>query len=250
MNLPPITPAQIKILLLIYQFRFLNRLHIQSLLKHKDPHRIKSWLTDLTTKEYLTRIYSNKFPENTKPAIYHLNLKSKKYLKQHEQINNKLLNRVYREKIRSRAFIDHYLFLADIYLSLISQNNENKDKLHFYTKTQLTEHSYLLRPLPDAYIALTDEGSKTKRYFIEIFEDQVPRFVVRKRIEQYIEYFESKEWETQTKNPFPIILLVCPNETGKKYISRFITKILEEDIVGIVFSLTTREEVQKEGVKL
>ncbi len=56
MTIPYITPKQQEIPKLINKFRFLNRLHIQKILNHKDKRRINSWLKDLVTKEYLEKV--------------------------------------------------------------------------------------------------------------------------------------------------------------------------------------------------
>ena len=95
------TPKQLNILLLLYRFRFLNRIQIQKLLNHKDPRRINTWLKDLTGKTIIGRHYSTKLKENTKPAIYYLMTKSKSLLIDQNGVDNKLLlKRIYREKIR------------------------------------------------------------------------------------------------------------------------------------------------------
>ncbi len=95
-----ITPKQFQILLLLYRFRFLDRTHIQRLLNHKDRKRINAWLKDLTNKNIISRKYSQKLKENTKPAIYCLATKSRKLLLNHPDINEKILKRVYRDKTR------------------------------------------------------------------------------------------------------------------------------------------------------
>ena len=151
-----ITPKQLDILFLIYRFRFLDRKHIQQFLNHKDPRRIKSWLKDLVDKKVLGRKYSRKLGENIKPAIYFLSTKSKRILEVKKGIEEKLLDRVYREKTRSQKFINHNLFLTDVYFYLNSLAKQNKSKLHFYTKTDLINHNYLPLPLPDAYIAIKE----------------------------------------------------------------------------------------------
>ena len=70
MTIPYITPKQQEIPKLIYKFRFLNRIQIQTLLNHKDKRRINSWLKDLSEKEYRKWHYSKTFGENTKHTIY------------------------------------------------------------------------------------------------------------------------------------------------------------------------------------
>ena len=47
MTIPYITSKQQEIPKLGYQFRFLNRLHIQNIMKHKNYKRIRVWLKDL-----------------------------------------------------------------------------------------------------------------------------------------------------------------------------------------------------------
>ena len=46
MKLPKLTPKQQNILVLLYQYRFLNRIQIQTLMGHKDYRRINAWLAD------------------------------------------------------------------------------------------------------------------------------------------------------------------------------------------------------------
>ena len=115
------TPKQLNILLLLYRFRFLNRIQIQKLLNHKDPRRINTWLKDLTDRNIIGRKYSTKLLDNTKPAIYHLATKSRSILLTQPNISEKLLKRVYREKVRSEKLINHCLLVADIYFLLNKQ---------------------------------------------------------------------------------------------------------------------------------
>ena len=239
-----ITPKQLDILFLIYRFRFLDRKHIQQFLNHKDPRRIKSWLKDLVDKKVLGRKYSRKLGENIKPAIYFLSTKSKRILEGKKEVEEKLLDRVYREKTRSQKFINHNLFLTDVYFYLNSLAKQNKSKLHFYTKTDLINHKYLPLPLPDAYIAIK-EGKNTKRYFLDVIDEGTPRFVLRKRISQYLEFYKRDLWQKRTNHPFPSILLICPDQLIKEFLNKFIPKILEEEAEDdIPFYLTTKNMVK------
>ncbi len=240
MEATSITPKQLDILFLIYRFRFLDRKHIQQFLNHKDPRRIKSWLKDLVDKKVLGRKYSRKLGENIKPAVYFLSTKSKRILEVRQETEEKLLKRVYREKARSQKFINHHLFLTDVYFYLSSLTQKNKSKLYFYTKTDLINHEYLPLPLPDTYIAIK-EGKNTKRYFLEVIDEGTPRFMLRKRISQYLEFYKSDLWQERTNHPFPSILLICPDQSIKEFLNRFIPKFLEEEAENdIFFYLTTR----------
>lgn len=210
---------------------------------------MKSWLKNLYDNGCVGRIYSRTIDDGNKPAIYYLNLKSRNILKNRERINAKLLNRVYREKLRSKVFIEHCLFIADIYLHLVASTDTQKVKLQFFTQTDLYGVDYLLNPLPTAYIVIIN-SKLTHRYFLEVIEEGVPRFVLRSRIRQYIEYHEEGTWETNTNHPFPRVLTVCPNIQTLTYLKRLILRSLEEEgETDISFYLTTKLKIIINGVK-
>ncbi len=242
-----VTPKQLTILLLLYRFRFLNRIQIQKLLNHKSPRRINTWLKDLTERNIVGRKYSNKLLSNTRPAIYCLATKSRKILLTRPNIQEKLLRRVYRDKTRSNRLIDHCVFLADIYFHLLEQTKDKK--LHFFTKTDLATHYYLPYKRPDAYIAIEDK--QTKRYFLEIVDEETPRFMLRSKIAQYFDYADSNDWQEKTAHSFPSILIVCPNETLQNFLFKHIRQVLEEEFeVDISFYLTTREILKSTGMSI
>jgi hypothetical protein len=237
------TPKQLNILLLLYRFRFLNRIQIQKLLNHKDPRRINAWLKDLTTRNIIGRKYSTKLLANTKPAVYYLATKSRAILLTQPDINEKLLKRVYREKTRSDKLINHCLLVADLYFLLNNQSQTNKTKLHFYTKADLVSHYYLPYKRPDAYIAI-ESRRQTKRYFLEIIDEGTPRFMIRSKINQYIEYFQANTWEDRTDHPNPKLLFVCPNELTKIFLNKYILQMQEEEPeVDLEFYLTTKNQI-------
>lgn len=241
----PITPKQLQILLLLYRYRFLNRIQIQQCLHHKNDTRITAWLRDLNQKEYIGRIYSYKIGENIKPAIYYLATKSRSVLKEQEGSTQIGLDHIYRDSARSLTFQSHCLFIGDLYFYFEDMTNMLKLELHFSVKTDLTVYEYFLKPLPDVYIALTAPRKKTKRYFLDVFDEGIPRFALRARIKQYIEYAESGDWEENTNHSFPHILLICPDELTKKFLLRHIPKALEEEDMELVFSVSTRAQISE-----
>lgn len=238
-----ITPKQLEIVNLLYKYRFLNRIQLQKFLHHKDTKRINIWLKDLTQKNIVGRKYSPKLKENTKPAIYHLATKSRKILLSQEKINPKLLKRVYSEKSRSQKLIDHSILLADIYFLVKDQADSDKRELQFVTKTDLTSHFYLPNDRPDAYIAISSKR-KTSRYFLEIIDPETPRFILRKKILDYIEYFDESSWKEATGHPNPSVLLICPNLTIHAFLHKFINQDVDEDDLNIQFYLTTKDIIQ------
>ena len=102
------------------------------------------------------------------------------------------------------------------------------------------KHYYLPYNRPDVYIAIKSKH-KTKRYFLEIIDEGTPRFMLRSKINQYIEYFQEKTWQKRTNHPNPAMLFVCPDENIKTFLHKHIARILEEEAeVEAEFYLTTK----------
>jgi hypothetical protein len=226
-----LTNKQIAILLLLYKFRFLNTHQIQQLLNHKKPNRIKVWLKQLTDNAYLHKNYT-KETINKKPAIYCLTIKARELLKTKKECKIVILNKIYTEKSRSRTFITHCLRIADIYLSL--REHDSKDALYYATKTDLISYDYLPTSLPDAYIALKKK-KRTKRYFLEVLDEKLPRFAIRGKIMRFIDYYYSNQWEEETGLSFPSIIIICSSPEITTFVKRFVTKILEQEQIDLSF---------------
>lgn len=238
---------QLDILTLLYKFRFLTRNQIQTMLNHKQFNRVILWLNDLTECKYLYRDFSRKF--GPKPSIYCLDIKSREELKSQKDIKVSLLDRVYKEKKLSGKFRKHCIFVANIYLSLVGLAKKNKIKLNFYTKTDLTGMMHLILPIPNAYFSIKESKNLTKRYFLDVFDEQDPRFLLRKRVRQYFNYYSRNYWQDNTNHPFPEIILVCPDKTMNNYLHNFITRMLNEENENITFLLSTWEEIRAQGIK-
>jgi len=113
----------------------------------------------------------------------------------------------------------------------------------FFTKTDLINYDYFPNKPPDAYIA--KEGNIIKRYFLEIIDEGFPRFMIRKKMAEYIEYYQSKIWQEKTKSPFPAILIFCPNEMTKKFMQKYLSQIMEEEgEIEIDFYLSIKNPIK------
>lgn len=222
-----LTKQQKTILLHLLRFRFLTRLQLQSLIHHKHPGQLNKWLKHLSDHRFIFKIYSQSFPDNTKPAIYSLDKNSIAVLKQLTKLNHLLIKRIYKDKKRSRRFIEHSISVANLYLSLVEHLPKNH-KLFFYTKTDLIDYEFLIKPTPDVYVAMENNGD-TNRYFFEILNDDTPRFVLRHRVKSYIEYFLSSEWQNNTSYSFPVVKFLTNKNSILKYLQKYITKLLVDE---------------------
>ena len=237
--LPKLTKKQQEILLLLYRFRFLHRIHIQTLLNHKDYHRINIWLKDLTQKEYTGRIYSNKLKENTIPAKYYLKKNAIRYLKTIPECHKQYFNKLYAEDEKSPAFIDKCQFTADMYLKFLNETNNNTaSKNHqFYTQSDYNPES-IIREINPHFVILKRKRNQKIYHAYEVFEEGQPQWYKKDRIKQYIEFF------AQEDKALPVyITFICPK---KSYISitRHIKKLndTDESLPDIV--VTTREQMK------
>ena len=191
MTPPNITKKQQEILKYLYHFRFLNRVQIQALLNHKDYRLINAWLKDLTEKQYLNRIYSNKFGENTKPAIYYIGANGIKFIKEITNCPRKILQRLNQEKDRSDHFIGMCQQIADIYINTRKQSNDKtsyKAIANNAFSIPNSNYNFLADTTIDLVIEETKESMK-KYYTLEVMDSTLPGHSIKKRIKNYFNLY-------------------------------------------------------------
>lgn len=254
MTLPPITKQQQAILTLIYYYRFLNRIQIQAFLRHKNKKTINTWLPDLVEKDYLKRIYSRGFSENTKPAIYYIGPNGIRFIKTLGVTGSEVRNR-YKESMRSDAFIQQQLLLAEISLSFTAKKTREAFLYCVFTETQILLDDpasvfHFLGELRPNLALVSEKKKETRTYLVEVFPPTLPKYSIRKRIREYIVFSESGEWENNSDASFPIILFVCPDKPTLIYAKRYVKKLKEDEQVPDELQLwfATEEWVKAQGV--
>ena len=246
-KLPKITKKQQEIVELLYRYRFLNRIQIQSFLGHADKRRIIAWLKDLREKDYVQWIYSTEFTEKSKPAIYYVSINGVRYLKTHQREDDTALypleelRKRYKDNQRSRTFIDRSILVADCGIALKAANNRQEKDATTKVKVRygyLTEADYIhpdhnyhfLAELeilrPHLYIQ-KQKGRITTSYWLEIFNATLPRYRLRSHLKAYVKYLDDGEREQATgaDNP-PVILLALSNLYDLIYAKRSVRKLL------------------------
>ena len=279
-ELPKITKKQQAILILLYRFRFLNRIQIQAFLGHKDPKTINLWLRDMRAKGYVEWIYSTHFAEKTKPAIYYLGLNGVRYLRQLTTSNEdgeqlptyppEELRKRYKEPSRSQTYIDRCILIADCCASLRQQNT---DILHYFYQTEadyLLENSYyhfvldseLIQPslifCKDKLDNKGIEEETLESYILEVFDPTLPRYRMKKRLGDYVKYLDDEDltWKEQTDTEkLPVLLFVCPRTTDLIYAKRRTRKLIadvwewkDEDEERPQVRFTTVEKLKQHGL--
>lgn len=241
---PPLTAKQQEILKLIYRYRFLNRIQIQALLKHKDKKRILSWLKDLREKQCVNWHYDpNDFIAKSRPGIYYLDLNGIRYLRSLNTFSNEELRKRYKEPNRSQQFIDKSLLIADCCITLLVSNKESYDfDLEADTSINSTGN---LRP---HLSFIKQHAGAVTNYLLEIFDVTLPRHQLRRRLKNYVDHLVNEDWKDHLDTA-PIILLVCPTTAELIYAKRRIRMLLEDESAeGYAIRVTTTEKLRGQGI--
>lgn len=258
MNQPKITKKQQEILKLLYTYRFLNRIQIQTLLHHKNRKTINTWLKDLREKQYIEWIYSTDFTEKTKPAIYHLAINGVRYLRSTDDYPTTEMRKRYYESGRSDGFISRSILLADISIELATKSSESTRyacQTHAQYTLPTSEFSFLAKDgeiHPDLCYA-KQEGETAKVYLLELLDATLPRYRAKRRLKNYVDYLDFKfdEWKHLSGTPErPTILFICPNVGELLFAKRRTRKQLENipDRAKIHVKFATIDEVKKSGI--
>jgi hypothetical protein len=269
-NLPKITNRQKEILDLLYNHRFLNRIQIQALLGHKDYKNVNLWLKDLREKQYVEWIYSTHFAEKTKPAVYYLGINAIRRFKQND-VHTEHIAKYYRESGRSQAFIDRCILLADacvvfaqanrvVEAELTGRQVRNDDIWFMYeTEADYVEdgyYSFLNDTDVHPHLVYSKEkyGDNTliASYIVEVFDPTVPRFTVRKRLKNYVQFLDGEEWQSETEEDKPpITLFVCPTKADMIYCKRATKKLLEDvwETEDIHMRFTYIDKIREHGFR-
>jgi len=257
MTLPYITPKQQEIIKLLYKFRFLNRTQVQALLNHKYHKRIIDWLNDLTKKEYIEKIpKDNTFEQRTKPMIYRIGINGIRFLKTQDDLSMDVIRKLYRDGKREESFREKCILIADAALNLIEKSLSVPGLTYlFETINDYANEASFFHFLAETEIkpplCFVKQKKNKKTYFIlDVFDETLPAYRIRKRLKNYFEFYYSGEWENNVSKTFPVILFICPTKASLIYAKRYALRLLEEnqDPDDLYIRFATVDEVKELGV--
>jgi hypothetical protein len=118
-----------------------------------------------------------------------------------------------------------------------------KGKLGYFTKSQLSyeKYDFFPSPLQDAYVHIKTSTSD-KHFFLDIFEDSQPFFVLIRRIKKYLGYAGSGDWATYS-DELPTILLVVQNKSVHKRLRKRVAYELRESYEELTFATARLEHI-------
>lgn len=238
----PLNDEQLDILELLYKFRFgSNNLIAEYFGK---SHRMFAFkrLKILEEQGFIGKRFESSYRMQAKPAAYYLLPLGARKLQERcdpedDEINVK---GIYKDKSVSETFIQHSL---NIFATYNQFRSGYKDKIGFFTKSDLVSYEHYPKPLPDAFLSL-ETNKTTKHFFLELVEDDKPFFTAVRTIKKYIDYKQSGEWAI-TETDFPTILFICESVSLQKRLQKQITKMLNKTLIDdLVFATATKEEMK------
>ncbi len=259
-----ITNREQRILTLILSFRFLNSKQIQQFLSHKDHRRINSWLKDLVERQYLERDFKIVFGTLTKPAVYSLSPKGRKYVREtYPLVSKKYLRRLREDKKRSKGFRIRCQIVADFYLILfVSQITEfpqtletwltegikyKPDQFLFFTPAfyENLEFSILPKLKSNAYCYIKRKDGITHT-MIYVLDAYIPRLMLRYILKNIFTTLDEEYWEDEIISSLHFYF-VCPNNMVIVYLRRLLSLFLERYYgeKPIIFHFATRNQLYR-----
>lgn len=250
-TLPIITSKQQAILKLLYKYRFLNRIQVQKLLNHKDKRRIISWLKDLREKEYIDWHYdATNFTAKSQPAIYYLSLNGIRYLRSLNLYPTQELRKRYKEPTRTKVFIDQCLLVVDSCLTIQSKSSDAQQYTCVLPAEYVdpaSEYHYLDELKPHLLFS-KHQGKTATNYLLEDISASLPRYQLRKRLKDYVEYL-TNGW-SEANGSIPVALFICPTVADLLYVKRRVRVLMNEHLEdeNTHIRVTTLDKIYTSGI--
>ena len=236
-----LSKSQIKLVGLIGKFRFVT-VPLLSEWQSKDKSTIYERLAVLEGQGYVQKRYEKQWRLLGKPAVYSLTAKGLRILRDHfpGHFTEAVLRNQYKNSSASLQLVDHSLAVAKLCLLFKRQYGGT---YHLFSKSELDRFPAFLRPLPDLYISTnrTDEDNQLVHYQLETIEAGTFTWIIRKRINAHMGWYEENDeegWEFEDN--YPILLLVCGNESTEKRVHR----LTDEGYFDFTIYTTTNERLE------
>lgn len=235
--------GQLETLKILYKFRFGSAKLIANYFNKNRGEFVHNRLQILRDLKLINKRFNGNYRLKGKPASYCLSPSGARAIQEHLDLDEPInLKTIYANKTVSEPFIEHCLSIFEIFNSLRSQHD---DDLKFFTKIELSseKYDYFPKPLPDVFSSISGLDGQPKRFFIEVIEDSLQAFVVKKLIKKYLDYEESGEWAATGKD-FPTVLFVCKSQKTQKKVQKHFEKAIKDSWSDeIEFVVTTKAEL-------
>src|SRR5260221_8291558 len=183
-----ITKLQQNFMHLLFSFRYITSSQLQTYLNHSTKRQTNRHLKILREKGYIRDIIKEGEKGYSESTIYCLGPAGIRYLRILKDLTPEEIKNRYKDHTRSQTFVDHNLLVTTVFLQLRKQAEKDNSTLTFQTKQDYEEGSVFAMLHPDTFVIQEKDGNN-RQFFFEIIDPITPRFVIRKRVRQYVKYF-------------------------------------------------------------
>ena len=240
----PLNKQQIKTLYLLYWYRFCTSKQIAISLKRPDPKSIQNKLKILEDQGLISKRYDKSYKLTGRPAEYYLTPKGARALEtaQPDTTNPWATKSLYKNKTVSDEFLKHTTTVVDVALRLRALYG---DKPWILPKSYMAKYSVYPTWTPDLHLKIPKSGeTRTKHYFIDIWDGTKPFFVSVRKTRNYVNFKESGDWIEDAQ--FPAILAISEDTYAQKKLNRQMKRILDNSWDDeLVFATTTQKQLDE-----
>jgi len=99
---------------------------------------------------------------------------------------------------------------------------------HIFSQYELGDFDYFMRPLPDLYLnRIKLDSNLPNDYLLNIFLDK-PTFIIKKLLDSYWKHCETSTWQSDTKGPYPSLLICCPSPRVETTIQAYGERLIDQ----------------------
>lgn len=240
----PLNKQQLRVLFVLYWYRFCTSKQIAVSLKRSDPKGIQNKLKVLEDQELISKRYDKSYKLAGRPAEYYITPKGARALEkaQPDTTNPWVTKSLYKNKTVSDEFLRHTITVTETAQRLRILYG---DKPWILPKSYMAKYSVYPTWTPDLHIKTPERGeTPTRHYFIDVWDGSKPFFVSVRKTRNYVNFKESGDW--QEDEPYPAILAICEDTYTQKKLNRQMKHILynawDDDLI---FATATRKQLEE-----
>ncbi len=216
--------GQIEVLKLLYRYRFTTSELLAKVENQKHLQVTRSRLATLEKQGYIGRRYGSSYKLLGKFASFYLLPKGLQYLKSINVAEPQVIKMMYNDPKASDKFVDFCLAVCRTAQALISFYGE---EARIFTRIELLDYDYFPHSRPDLYMSI--QRKPVRHYFVDLYDDATPAFVLVKKIKKYSEHYESGEWES-TGSDYPEVIVACTSDAAERRLRKKILEGIKGDI--------------------
>lgn len=211
---------QIGLLGLIAKFRFVT-VELVSRWRNKSKATVYERFAVLENQGYVHKRYEKRWKLLGRPAVYSLTGKGLRAVRDDDPgyFSDAVIRNQYKNRSASLQLVDHSLDIAKLCLQLRKQYASYA----LFSKSEIAKFDHFMKPLPDLYIRTDnlDEDDKRFHYQLEIVEAGTLTWIIKKRINAHQAWYDDENtYNWGFEDNYPILLLVCDNNSTEKRIHK------------------------------